>query len=206
MQNLIDEVELLKNSEISEVVTNRINEFKKIKKGSSDELFKELCYCILTAGFSAEKCIKTHKEIGDGFLTYSEEELAKKLKKLGYRFPNRAKYIPKALESKEQLKKNIQSFKGDDLRKFIVNDIDGIGYKEASHFLRNIGFDDFAIIDYHIVDTLTKYNLIEKPKTMTRKKYLEIEKVLKQIAQKSNLTLAELDLYLWYMETSKILK
>lgn len=110
------------------------------------------------------------------------------------------------MKSKEQLKKNIQSFKGDDLRKFIVCDIDGIGYKEASHFLRNVGFDDFAIIDYHIVDTLAKYNLIEKPKTMTRKKYLEIEKILKQIAQKSNLTLAELDLYLWYMETKKILK
>ena len=82
----------------------------------------------------------------------------------------------------------------------------GLGYKEASHFLRNIGFDDFAIIDFHIIDILSRYNLIEKPKALTKKRYLKIENLLKEIAKKSNLSLAELDLYLWYMETGKVLK
>ena len=62
------------------------------------------------------------------------------------------------------------------------------------------------IIDFHILDVLTKSKLIEKPKTMTRNKYLEIEDVLKKIGDASGLTQAELDLYLWYMETGKILK
>jgi len=66
--------------------------------------------------------------------------------------------------------------------------------------------DDYAIIDFHIIDILTDYKLIKKPKTITKKKYLEIENVLKKIADKTNLSLAELDLYLWYLETGKILK
>ena len=78
--------------------------------------------------------------------------------------------------------------------------------KEASHFLRNIGFKDFAIIDFHIIDVLTRYNLIKKPKTLTAKRYLEIEGVLKKLANKLKMSLGELDLYLWYLETGKVLK
>ena len=73
-------------------------------------------------------------------------------------------------------------------------------------FLRNIGYTDYAIIDFHIIDLLVSYNLILKPKTLTRNKYLEIEKILKNIGKELNLNLAELDLYLWYLETGKILK
>ena len=50
------------------------------------------------------------------------------------------------------------------------------------------------------------YNIINKPKTITKNKYLEIEEKLIDLAKKTNLTLAELDLYLWYTETGKILK
>ena len=41
---------------------------------------------------------------------------------------------------------------------------------------------------------------------MSKKKYLEIEGLLRKIAGKTGLTLGELDLYLWYLETGKILK
>jgi len=37
-------------------------------------------------------------------------------------------------------------------------------------------------------------------------KYLEIENLLREIAKETNLHLGELDLYLWYMETGKVLK
>jgi len=81
-----------------------------------------------------------------------------------------------------------------------------LGYKEASHFLRNIGYKNYAIVDFHIVDLLVKYSLIEKPKTMTKRKYLEIERILQDLGSEVSLNLAELDLYLWYMETGKVLK
>jgi len=207
MNNLINKIESLKNSEISNLVHNRIKEFKELNKKSNDELFKELCFCILTANFNAEKSIKIQDEIGECFLDDSEEDLAKKLKNLGHRFPNtRAKYILESRKYRDLLEEIVQSNNSKKLREWIVNNVKGLGYKEASHFLRNIGFDDLAIIDFHIVDILVKHNLIERPKTLIKRKYLEIENLLKEIARKTDLSLAELDLYLWYLETGKILK
>ena len=207
MEKLIDKIESLKKGEIGKLVNDRIKEFKNIDKKSTNELFNEMCFCILTANFNAEKSIKIQNEIGECFSNDSEEDLAKKLQELGHRFPNmRASYISESRNCKDMLKRVVESLKNDELREWLVKNVKGIGYKETSHFLRNIGFDDFAIIDFHIIDILAKYDLIEKPKALTRKKYLEIEKLLKKIAEKSGLNLAELDLYLWYMETGKILK
>ena len=208
VEELLKSLEKLKNSEIKNLVYARIKEFKEKGKKTSNELFKELCFCILTANFNAEKSIKIQEEIDDGFLTLPEHQLARKLKELGYRYPNtRAKYIVEARKYKDSLKDIINSFDdGSKLREWLVKNIKGIGYKEASHFLRNIGFTNFAIIDFHIIDTLAKHKLIEKPKTLTKKKYLEIENLLKEIGKKLKLNLAELDLYLWYIETGKILK
>jgi N-glycosylase/DNA lyase len=207
MDELIKQIESLKDGEIGNLIQKRIDEFKELNKKPNDELFKELCFCILTANFNAEKSIKIQNEIGECFLDNSEEELAKKLKNLGHRYPNtRAKYISDSRRCKESLKEVIQFNDKNKLREWIVNNVKGLGYKEASHFLRNIGFDDFAIIDFHIVDILVKHDLIKRPKTLTKTKYLEIENLLRTIGKKTDLTLAELDLYLWYMETGKILK
>jgi len=201
-------IENLKNSKVRDLVNARIKEFRENGKKSSRELFKELCFCILTANFIAEKSLKIQKEINDGFLTLPEHELAEKLRKLGHRFPQkRAKYIVEARKYADSLKNIIQSINtGEKLREWLVKNIKGIGYKEASHFLRNIGYTDLAIIDFHIINILTKHGLIEKPRTLTKTKYLEIENLLREVADKLNLSLAELDLYLWYMETGKVLK
>ena len=207
MQDLINKIEVLKNSEISSRVKKRINDFKKIDNKSNEELFKEMCFCLLTANFNAEKSIKIQDEIGDCFLTDSKEELSKKLKHYGHRFPNtRAEYITQSQSCINKLDKIVQTHDNKFLRDWIVNNIKGLGYKEASHFLRNVGFDDYAIIDFHIIDVLVNHQLIKKPKYLSKKNYLEIEKLLRKIAKKTDLTLAELDLYLWYMETGKVLK
>ena len=170
-------------------------------------MFKELCFCILTANFNAEKSIKIQKELGECFLTDSKEILSQKLREGGHRFPNtRAAYISESIKCKDSLREIVQIHDGNALRDWIVENVKGLGYKEASHFLRNVGFDDYAIIDFHIVDLLVDYKLIEKPKTITKRKYMLIENLLKKLAIKTDLTLAELDLYLWYMETGKILK
>lgn len=208
MQDLFEVINNLKKSEVSKLVESRINEFKEIRSKFHDKIFGELCFCIMTANCSAEKCIEVQKLVGAGFHNLPEEKLAQKLRLNGYRFPNiRAKYIVQARELQGELKSNIKTYKDlHKLRKWIVKNIKGLGYKEASHFLRNIGFTDYAIIDFHILDLLTKFNLIEKPKTLTKTKYLEIEELLEKIAEGLNLNLAELDLYMWYMETGKILK
>jgi N-glycosylase/DNA lyase len=207
LNKLIDHIENLKNSIISEKINKRIQEFKDLNKDSNEDLFKEMCFCILTANFSAERSIKIHDKISDCFLNNSEEELALKLKKMGHRFPNaRARYISESINCKNELSKVIKFHDYNKLRDWVVSNVKGLGYKEASHFLRNIGFDNFAIIDFHIIDLLVDYEIIKKPKYLTKKNYIEIENTLRKIGEKTNLSLAELDLYLWYMETGKILK
>lgn len=206
-EKLLQSIDTLRKGNLRKLVDTRIKEFKEIDRRSSDEIFQEMCFCILTANFNAEKCIEIQDEIGDCFLKPSQDVLSDKLKECGHRFPNtRADYICNSVKHKDSLTDVINSYKGEELRDWLVKNMKGLGYKEASHFLRNIGFDDFAIIDFHIIDVLVTYNLIERPKTLTKRKYLEIENTLRDIAKQTNLTLAELDLYLWYIETGKILK
>jgi N-glycosylase/DNA lyase len=183
-------------------------EFKRTGEKSSSEIFKELCFCILCANFNAERGIRIQEEIGNGFISLSESKLVKKLKEIGYRYPNtRARYILEARKFKNSLKRIMKSFcNPTDLRDWLSKNVTGLGSKEASHFLRNVGYTDCAIIDFHILDILERWDLVEKPRTLTQRKYLEIEELLRRVADRSGLNLGELDLYLWYMETGKVLK
>ncbi len=205
---LISKIKELKKGEIKKLIDKRLQEFKSIQSKSNQEVFKELCFCLLTANFNAERSIMIQKEIGNGFITLKENELAKKLKELGHRFPNtRARYIIKARDYKDNIKDIVFKIKSDkDKRAWLIENIKGLGYKEASHFLRNIGFFDVAIIDFHIVDLLVENKIIKRPKSLTKRKYLEIEEVLREISNSINISLGELDLYLWYLETGKVLK
>lgn len=134
--------------------------------------------------------------------------LARKLRALGHRFPNtRAKYIVQAREYKDSLKEIIRSHENEDeLREWLAENVMGIGYKESSHFLRNIGYNGLAILDFHIIDIMVRCGLIDEPKTLTKRRYREIEGILRKVAERSSLELGELDLYLWYMETGRVLK
>jgi len=208
MDELIREIEKLKKGKVGKTVEKRIKEFKKLGQQSSDKIFKELCFCLLTANYDAQKAINIQNKIQNGFIEYPQNQLSDELKKLGYRFPNvRSKFIAEARKHKENLKKIICSCKTDmHRREWFAENVKGLGYKEASHFLRNIGHPDCAIIDFHIIDILVRNKIIKEPKTLSKKVYLEIEKILSVMAKKLKISLAELDLYLWYMETGKILK
>jgi len=205
--NIIAKVDKLKRSKIKKIVESRIREFEEIGKNPSG-IFSEMCFCIMTANFQAEKSIKIQEELKDGFCNLGKEDLAKKLGELGHRFPNtRAEYICGARKFREEIINKVKNLDEFELREWLVKNIRGLGMKEASHFLRNIGFKNLAIIDFHIIDLLTREKLIGNlDKKVTKKRYLEIEDVLKNIALRLNLNLAELDLYLWYIETGKVLK
>jgi N-glycosylase/DNA lyase len=167
----------------------------------------EVCFCILTANFSAKRALCIHTTLHDYFSMDTKESLSKKLRAQGYRFPNtRAGFIKEACMFKDQLSRIIQNLDGDERRAWLVTHIPGFGLKEASHFLRNIGYDQYAIIDSHILDLLHRHRLIKKPQTLTERKYKEIEQVIQRLATQTGLTCAELDLYLWYMETGTVLK
>ena len=206
MDKLVKQIAKLKRSVAGTKIRKRAAEFRQLGKKSSRDLFKEMCFCLLTANYSAEGGIRIQKAVDEGFICLPQGKLAAALRKYGYRFPNvRSKYIVEARKHMPFLKQNMQG-DGKTARDWLVHNVKGLGLKEASHLLRNIGFEDVAIIDFHIVDLLVENKLIKRPKTLTPKKYLAVERVLKKLALKAKINLAELDLYLWYMETGKILK
>ncbi|NOX71886.1 MAG: N-glycosylase/DNA lyase, partial [Candidatus Micrarchaeota archaeon] len=190
MKALLKEIEALKRSAVRKTVEKRISEFKRKGKSGINEIFSELCFCLLTANFNAERAMRIQDEIGDGFIISSENELAKRLRELGHRFPNaRASYIADAAKRKGEILSAIKEMEPFELRDYLARSVKGLGYKEASHFLRNIGYDDFAIIDFHIIDVLVKYGLLlKRPKSLAKSRYLEIEQVLAELAKKTGLT------------------
>ncbi|MCX8191050.1 MAG: N-glycosylase/DNA lyase [Candidatus Aenigmarchaeota archaeon] len=189
--------------ENAEKIREKIEEFKENKNLKKEEKFIELCFCILVAGNSLKKTLQVWRKIGDGFLFLSKEELARKLKFLGYRFYNkRAEYIEKNREKIDLLEEIDCS---ENSRKILVENFMGIGYKEASHFLRNVGCENFAIIDRHVLKFLKEFKLIKEiPKTLSEKKYLEIEEILKNLGRELKISLAELDICIFYHQTKEI--
>lgn len=208
MKNLISKINNLKKTKVAKEIDLKKKQFLSFQKKSTDKIFLELCYCLLTANFNAKKSIVIQKNCASVFLNGNIEEIAVCLKNKGHRFPNaRASYIYLAQKHKTSLKKELFSLKEKEKkREFLLKNIKGLGLKESSHFLRNIGFFDYAILDFHIIDILSESKIIEKPKTLNKKTYLEIEKKLEKLANTTKLSLGELDLYLWYLETGTIYK
>ena len=93
-------------------------------------------------------------------------------------------------------------------REWLVENVRGMSYKEASHFLRNIGQGEkLTILDRHILKNLKALNVIDKvPKSLSKKKYLEIEEKMMDFADRIKIPLDHLDLLLWYKETGEIFK
>lgn len=93
------------------------------------------------------------------------------------------------------------------LRDAIIELVPGFGLKEASHFLRNIGFSGLAILDRHIFKHLLSLKIIGRmPKSLTRKRYLSIEKKWLKFSAACGISMEELDLLFWSMETGEIKK
>lgn len=182
----------------------RLEEFNNLNSLGNEEWFSELCFCLLTANSKAKTAISIQKELGTkGFISKSQEEIAKIIRSNGHRFHNtKAKFIVLArqfINIKDILKEKNEF----EAREFLVKNIKGLGYKEASHFLRNVGYKNVAIIDRHIIRFLAKEKFIQSiPKVINKKIYLECENILASfgIAQ------SKLDLMIWALMTGDVLK
>jgi N-glycosylase/DNA lyase len=133
-----------------------------------------------------------------------------------HRWPDaRGAYV---YETREYLRENfgmrmrelLEGFESAEKRRdfFAANPgVRGLGYKEGSHFLRNVGFRGYAILDKHILARLAEMSVIESPRPpSTKKKYVALEEKMKLFAQEIGLDFDELDLLLWYTKTGEILK
>jgi N-glycosylase/DNA lyase len=190
---------------IKKEINQKVGEFSR-KKISDKERFLELCFCLLVANCSLDRTKKNWENNKDLFVKASQKEVAGKLKKLGQRFHNnKALYIVLARKHFNKLNKYLKDKKEFELREFLVKEIKGLGYKEASHFLRNQGYKNFAILDRHVLKTLKENKFIKEiPKTLTKNKYLEIENKLADLAKDLRTTQAHLDLYLFFLDSGRV--
>lgn len=212
MKQLIEKIKILQQSSLKDIINNRLREFESFKDKGNDEWFSELCFCLLTANSRAKTAINIQKQLGaKGFLEYNENNLANCITMNNHRFPNmKAKFIIEARKF-SNIKSIINNIinKGNeyDAREWLVSNVKGIGYKEASHFLRNTGHKNISILDRHILNLMLENSIIpEKPKSLNKKMYFDIEQKFREIASQLNMNLAELDLYMWYMKTGEVLK
>ncbi|BBD72605.1 DNA lyase [Sulfodiicoccus acidiphilus] len=199
---------VLRNAELRAKVLERAEEFRLNNKAGETRWFKELVLCILTANSSFESAYRSLQEAWETILDGSEKEVSLALKESGYRFPNlKARYIVGARGKLGKLKRWIKPIADRDQfrarEELLV--IDGIGMKEASHFLRNVGYFDLAIIDRHILHFLRRAGAANETK-ITPRNYWYLEGVVRSISSAVLMPPGLLDLYLWYLETSTILK
>ena len=198
------------------LIIARLSEFKAAYEKGDRAIFEELCYCILTAGSSAKMGMRTVGAFKDILHTGSEKELQQRAQAHRVRFWRiRPSYIVQTREYLNdacgmELRRLIESFDCRDLRRdfFAKNkSIKGLGYKEASHFLRNIGFPGYAILDKHILNSLREMGVIcRRMRPATRTGYLTIEKRLERFAREIGIDMDHLDLLLWSRKTGEILK
>lgn len=202
---------LEKDPRIKKMVDDRIDEFQWVHQQDSQKWYEELVYCLLTAYSSAlmgQRCVDalcSDMTLMEGSLQDVESCLVNQ----GHRFAKRrAEYIYQTRTLTTSLKRIIEEFNDSkEARDWLVKNIKGLGYKEASHYLRNIGYFNLAIIDRHILSNMKEHRLIENDgKGLTKKRYLEYEKILNQVAEELDMHLGKLDLYLWYRKTGKVLK
>ncbi len=208
-----EEIQKIYNK-IKPLVKERLKEFKLV--GTSMEkkmIFEEMVFCILTPQSKAKKAWEAVLNMKKDDILYkgSSSEIRDYIK--GVRFNKRKSEFIILLrnmffKNEEFFEKIIYETEILYLRNWLVEKVKGYGFKEASHFLRNIGKGEkLAILDRHILKNLSNFGVLkEVPKTLSRNKYLEIEEKMERFSEKLNIPMDELDLVLWYKETGEIFK
>ena len=176
-----------------------------------------MVFCIFTAGASARMGLKSVEALRPLLDSGAHHEMTSALVAAGaHRFPNaRPGYVIVTRNYLREscamrLRERLANFRDPiERRDWLAKDprVKGLGYKEASHFLRNIGFKGYGILDKHIVRSLHELKVINSPKPpSSRGKYLEAEEKMRRFANRAGINFDELDLLLWSMKTGEILK
>lgn len=207
---------------VEKIIKNRLKEFERLGN-SKQTLFdfypflnlkiratikSELAFCISTANSSAISGLYFQKQLEKfDFNRIEVEKIETLLKQAGVRFySKKAIYISKALLNFEIVERALK-IEDKKARDILVSSIKGLGYKEASHFLRNVGRKNIAIIDRHVLRWMRERGLIDNiPKNLNKKNYLQLERILSKLSDEIGMNLAKLDLYMWYEKTKKVLK
>lgn len=197
-------------------IAARLREFGNIwKNGDDEDIWAEMVYCLFTGGCSARMGIRSVSAVRPLLMNGTQADLASAL--IGvHRYPNeRARYIAETRSflvrhCDFKLRQRLENFSDATSRRdWLANEkgIKGLGYKEASHFLRNIGFKGYGILDKHVLRCMNELGIIDEatpPKG--RASYINTEEKLVRFADAIGIDFDELDLVLWSIKTGAIMK
>ncbi len=196
-------------------IVNRISEFRKIwKDADNNALFTELAFCLFTPQSSARQCWRAVNILLEKDLLFSGDwdSISREINIVRFR-NNKAKYLVEARDKfcgcdtglRECLDLNADQF---EKRAWLVKNVKGMGFKEASHFMRNIGIGDkLAILDRHILKNMKLLGVIDEiPESISEKVYLQLEKKLSEFSARSRIPMEHLDFVLWYKEAGEVFK
>jgi N-glycosylase/DNA lyase len=211
---------------IRPAVEARLEDFRRLwATGSDKDIFKEMCFCCCTPQNNARKAWDAVCRLDERSLleTGTAPEIAEVLhdgvrfhqNKAGYIVKNRGEFYP---DTKERISRILQTDgpgeagngagieAGTEARNRLAEQAAGWGLKEASHFLRNIGFGGgICILDRHILRQLAAYGIwTERP--LTRAVYLETEQQMIGFAGRESIPVDALDLVLWFKEKGELFK
>jgi N-glycosylase/DNA lyase len=195
-------------------IKKRLKEFKAVWKRPDKKIFSELCFCICTPQSRAVYCDKAISGLERSGFLYRGNVRQIKAGLKAVRFPNnKSRYIVEARaffteNGSLRIKKRLDTKNAHETRKWLARNVKGLGLKEASHFLRNIGLgENLAILDVHILRNMVKCGVIKKiPPCVSEKCYHSLEEKLKKFSKKIKIPLAELDLLFWSRETGEVFK
>ena len=218
MNNLTNaETELLKfYQQNKRVISRRSNEFKKLwRHGDEQQLFAELAFCLFTPQSKAKACWDTVLILRQKglLLEGTPPQISKELARVRFR-NNKARYLVQARKlfcsnSNLCIRENLAVFTDNiSRRQWLLQNVKGLGLKESSHFLRNIGLDaDITILDRHILRNLHLYGVIDEvPASLSPRRYTEIEQAMLDFARHVQIPAVHLDLLLWSKETGEVFK
>ena len=192
-----------------ESVRQRLGQFSSIPP---EKYFYELVYCLMTPQSSAVSSLRAQQMLEAHDFQHKEIDPEPFLHQREYyiRFHKTKAQLLLEMKSRydEILNAITNSSSAFEKREWLVANVKGIGYKEATHFLRNVGRNDgLTILDRHILRNLKMHNVIRSlPASLTRKKYLSIELRFQKFAEEIGVTVDELDLVFWSNETGQVLK
>lgn len=196
-------------------ISSRLKRFRDTWIYSSDEdLFTEMAFCVFTPQSKAHSSWNAAKQLRDSKLLFEggADEIGSIVSTNGVRFhKNKTRYL---LENRDKFYPNtkniIMNYLNDDIliaRENLKKDVKGWGYKEASHFLRNIGFgSEIAILDRHIMRTLVNEGVLPEIPANLNKNYLTVEKKMIDYCNDMNIEPDAMDLVMWYNVNGEFFK
>lgn len=198
-------------------IDRRLEDFRNVwRNGNNRDIHVELSFCVLTPQSKAKNAWAAISALRDNGLLWNgtPEEIAPFLRTVRF-FNNKARFLVELREkmtdengcifTKEHFAKLGTPLA---MRDWIVKNVKGMSYKEAGHFIRNVGFgEDIAILDRHILKNLVRLGAIEEiPSSLTPPLYLDIERKMRAFCVFSGIPMASMDLLLWCMEAGEIFK